>query len=161
MLIAQIKQDLISYQKEGRPEAVSSLRMVLSSIINKEKDKRLKLSSEYSDSELELKSKLTEEEVIGVISGEAKKRKDAMFEFEKAGRLDLKEKEEKELKILQKYLPEELSEEEIEKIVKQVIEDRGIKDMKEIGTLMKEVIEKTKGRADGKKINNIARKLLS
>ena len=161
MIVDQIKKDLINFQKEKRQEEVSSLRMLLSSIVNKEKDKRLKLSSQYLGEELDLKSKLTDEEVLEVISSEAKKRKDAINEFKKAERIDLLQKEEIELKTLQKYLPPEMEEDEIREIVKKVIEEQKITDMKGIGILMKEVLKRTKGLADGKKINNIAKELLN
>jgi len=161
MIIDQIKKDLINFQKEKRQSEVSSLRMLLSSIANKEKDKRLNLPSDYSNEELDSKSKLTDEEILVVILSEAKKRKDAIEEFKKAGRMDLVENENLELKTLRKYLPEEMGEEEIRKIVKEVIEEQKITDMKEIGVIMKETLKRTKGLADGKKINNIARELLS
>lgn len=161
MIIEQIKKDLISFQKEKRPTEVSSLRMLLSSIVNKEKEKRVSLPADFSEEELNENSKLTEEEVLEVISSEAKKRKDAFLEYEKAGRQDLMEKEALELKILKVYLPPEMSEDEIRKIVKEVIEEQKITDMKGIGIIMKEAIKKTKGLADGKKINNIAKELLS
>jgi uncharacterized protein YqeY len=160
MLIDQIKKDLINFQKEKRPIEVSSLRMLLSSIVNKEKQKRLKLSSNYSSEELDLKSKLEDQEILEVIFSEAKKRKDAIEEFKKAKRQDLVEKEERELNTLQKYLPEELDEEEIKKIVKEIIEEKKIIDMKQIGLVMKEALIRTKGLADGKKINTIAKELL-
>jgi len=160
MLIDQIKKDLINFQKEKRPIEVSSLRMLLSSIVNKEKQKRLKLSSNYSNEELDLKSKLEDQEILEVIFSEAKKRKDAIEEFKKAKRQDLVEKEERELNTLQKYLPEELDEEEIKKIVKEIIEEKKIIDMKQIGLVMKEALIRTKGLADGKKINTIAKELL-
>ncbi|MDD2909563.1 MAG: GatB/YqeY domain-containing protein [Candidatus Pacebacteria bacterium] len=160
MLIDQIKKDLINFQKEKRPVEVSSLRMLLSSIVNKEKQKRLKLSSNYSSEELDLKSKLEDQEILEVIFSEAKKRKDAIEEFKKAKRQDLVEKEERELNTLQKYLPEELDEEEIKKIVKEIIEEKKIIDMKQIGLVMKEALIRTKGLADGKKINTIAKELL-
>lgn len=160
MLIDQIKKDLINFQKEKRPVEVSSLRMLLSSIVNKEKQKRLKLSSNYSSEELDLKSKLEDQEILEVIFSEAKKRKDAIEEFKKAQRQDLVEKEERELSTLQKYLPEELGEEEIKKIVKEIIEEKKIIDMKQIGLVMKEALIRTKGLADGKKINTIAKELL-
>ena len=161
MIIDQIKKDLISFQKEKRQYEVSSLRMLISSITNKEKDKRLKLSSQYAGEELDLKSKLTDEEVLEVVSSEAKKRKDAIEEFKKAERADLLEKEEIELKSLQKYLPPEMGEEEIKWIVKDVIEEQKITDMKGIGIVMKEVLKRTKGLAHGKKINSIAKELLN
>lgn len=160
MLIDQIKKDLINFQKEKRPIEVSSLRMLLSSIVNKEKQKRLKLSSNYSSEELDLKSKLEDQEILEVIFSEAKKRKDAIEEFKKAKRQDLVEKEERELNTLQKYLPEELNEEEIKNIVKEIIEEKKIIDMKQIGLVMKEALIRTKGLADGKKINTIAKELL-
>ena len=160
MLINQIKKDLISFQKEKRHREVSSLRMLLSSITNKEKDKRLELSAKYPYEELDLKAKLNDEEVLNVIFSEAKKRKDAIEEFKKAKREDLVQKEEIELRALQKYLPEELDEEEIKKIVKEIIEEKKIIDMKQIGLVMKEALIRTKGLADGKKINTIAKELL-
>lgn len=148
MLINQIKKDLISFQKEKRHREVSSLRMLLSSITNKEKDKRLELSAKYSYEELDLKAKLNDEEVLNVIFFEAKKRKDAIEEFKKAKREDLVQKEETELKALQKYLPEELSDEEIKRILKEIIKEKGTN---QIGVVMKEAMIRTKGRADGKR----------
>lgn len=152
MLINQIKKDLISFQKEKRHREVSSLRMLLSSITNKEKDKRLELSAKYSYEELDLKAKLNDEEVLNVIFSEAKKRKDAIEEFKKAKREDLVQKEEIELKALQKYLPEELSDEEIKRILKEIIKEKGTN---QIGVVMKEAMIRTKGRADGKRIKQI------
>ncbi|MDD2547920.1 MAG: GatB/YqeY domain-containing protein [Candidatus Pacebacteria bacterium] len=152
MLINQIKKDLISFQKEKRHREVSSLRMLLSSITNKEKDKRLELSAKYPYEELDLKAKLNDEEVLNVIFSEAKKRKDAIEEFKKAKREDLVQKEEIELKALQKYLPEELSDEEIKRILKEIIKEKGTN---QIGVVMKEAMIRTKGRADGKRIKQI------
>jgi len=152
MLINQIKKDLISFQKEKRHREVSSLRMLLSSITNKEKDKRLELSAKYPYEELDLKAKLNDEEVLNVIFFEAKKRKDAIEEFKKAKREDLVQKEETELKALQKYLPEELSDEEIKRILKEIIKEKGTN---QIGVVMKEAMIRTKGRADGKRIKQI------
>lgn len=152
MLINQIKKDLISFQKEKRHREVSSLRMLLSSITNKEKDKRLELSAKYPYEELDLKAKLNDEEVLNVIFSEAKKRKDAIEEFKKAKREDLVQKEETELKALQKYLPEELSDEEIKRILKEIIKEKGTN---QIGVVMKEAMIRTKGRADGKRIKQI------
>ncbi len=152
MLINQIKKDLISFQKEKRHREVSSLRILLSSITNKEKDKRLELSAKYPYEELDLKAKLNDEEVLNVIFSEAKKRKDAIEEFKKAKREDLVQKEEIELKALQKYLPEELSDEEIKRILKEIIKEKGTN---QIGVVMKEAMIRTKGRADGKRIKQI------
>ncbi|MFA7142087.1 MAG: GatB/YqeY domain-containing protein [Candidatus Paceibacterota bacterium] len=157
MLISQIKKDLIYFQKEKRSIEVSSLRLLLASITNKEKAKRLKLSSGLSLEELDLKSKLSEEEILEVIFAEAKKRKDAIFEYEKAKRQDLVEKEERELKTLEKYLPTQLSDEEIRNILKEIVEKDKISN---VGIIMKEALLKMKGRADGRRISTILKELL-
>ena len=157
-MIEQIKKDLLLAQKEKQQTRVSTLRMLLSSITNKEKEKRMSLDCNIE--ELDEKSKLTNEEIMKVISSEAKKRKDAIDSYEKAGRLELKEQEEKELQVLEKYLPEQMSTEEIKKIVEQIISEKEIKDMQGIGIIMKEAMIRTKGNADGRGINTIAKELL-
>ncbi|MDD3046082.1 MAG: GatB/YqeY domain-containing protein [Candidatus Pacebacteria bacterium] len=161
MIIDEIKKDLIIFQKEKRQIEVSSLRMILSSITNKEKDKRLSLSSNFDGKELEEKSKLDEKETLEVIFAEAKKRKDAIYEYEKAGRQDLAEKEKQELETFKKYLPLEMSDEEIKKIVIEILKEKNITNMKEIGIVMKEAIIRTKGLADNKKVNTFIKELLN
>jgi len=161
MIIDEIKKDLIIFQKEKRQIEVSSLRMILSSITNKEKDKRLSLSLKFDGKELEEKSKLDEKETLEVIFAEAKKRKDAIYEYEKAGRQDLAEKEKQELETFKKYLPLEMSDEEIKKIVIEILKEKNITNMKEIGIVMKEAIIRTKGLADNKKVNTFIKELLN
>jgi len=161
MLIEEIKKDLIIFQKEKRQIEVSSLRMLLSSIINKEKDKRMLLSSKFEKEELDQKSKLDDKEVLEVIFAEAKKRKDAISEYEKAKREDLIAIEKQELETFKKYLPAEMSDEEIKKIIKDILEEKKITDIKEIGVVMKEAIVRTKGLADNKKINMFVKELLN
>lgn len=88
--------------------AASTLRMLLASFINKEKDKRYKASKEnskYTEQELQDKSQLTDEEIQEVVMSEAKKRKESIEAFERGGRTELADKEKKEMKILQAYLP--------------------------------------------------------
>ena len=161
MLIEEIKKDLIIFQKEKRQIEVSSLRMLLSSIINKEKDKRMLLSSKFEKEELDQKSKLDDKEVLEVIFAEAKKRKDAISEYGKAKREDLIAIEKQELETFKKYLPAEMSDEEIKKIIKDILEEKKITDIKEIGVVMKEAIVRTKGLADNKKINMFVKELLN
>lgn len=163
MLLEEIKKDLISFQKDKNETGVSVLRMLVSSIINKTKDKRLKASTEnpqLNDTELDEKSILIEEEIIEVISSEVKKRRDSIQSFERGGRKDLAEKEEKELEVLKKYLPKELTEEEIRVIVKEAKEKTGATTQKEIGLIMKEVVPKTKGKADGNLVAKIVKEEL-
>jgi len=149
--------------KEKRERELSTLRMLLSAVINKEKEKRYKISKEKPDlsgEELEKESQLVDDEVIEVVSSEVKKRKEAILEFEKGKRQDLVEKERRELEILQKYLPEQLSEEEIRELAKEAIDKIGAKELKEMGKVMAELMPKIKGKADGGLVSKIVKELL-
>ncbi|MDD3170580.1 MAG: GatB/YqeY domain-containing protein [Candidatus Paceibacterota bacterium] len=164
MLIEEIKKDLVASQKEKNETAVSSLRMLVSSVINKQKDKRLKISGEnpgFNEEELSEKSVLTDEETIEVISSEVKKRRDSILSFEKGGRNDLVEKEKAELEIIKKYLPAEMGEEEIRVLIKEAISKTSAQGMKDIGLVMKEISPKTKGRADGNLVAKIVKEELA
>jgi len=158
----KIIQNIKIALKEKREIEVSVLRMLLAAILNKEKEKRYGLNKEKPDlgqEELEKESQLTEEEIISIISIEAKKRKEAIIAFEKGERKDLAEKEKKELDILKKYLPEQLSEEELTKIIQGVIKEAGAKEMKDMGKVMKEVMSKVMGRAQGNQVSDIVKEL--
>jgi len=160
----KIKNNLAMALKGKKEIEASTLRMLLAAILNKEKEKRYKLSKEkpeLKEEELEKGSELTDEEVIEVVSSEVKKRKEAILEFEKGERLDLVEKEKKELEILEKYLPEQLSEGEIKKIAKEIIEKVGAQNLKDIGKVMAELMPKVKGRADGATVSKIVKELLT
>ena len=162
MLKDKIQEDLNQAIKRKDETACSTLRGVLASVLSKEKDKRYKISKEEQDPEkLDKESKLTEEEFLHIVSSEAKKRKEAIIEYEKGGRTDLAEKEKAELGILEKYLPEQLSEEEIKAIVKQAIKETGASDMKDMGKVMAKAMPKAGGRADGSEISKIVKELLS
>ncbi|PIS39420.1 MAG: hypothetical protein COT33_02035, partial [Candidatus Nealsonbacteria bacterium CG08_land_8_20_14_0_20_38_20] len=126
-------------------------------------EKRYKLakSQQLKEAELAKESELTDDEIIEVVSSEIKKRREAILEYERGKREDLAEKEKKEAEILKKYLPEQLSEEEIQKLVKEVINKIGAKELKDIGKVMKEVMPKVKGRAEGGLISQSIKKLLS
>ena len=137
------------------------LRGINASIHNKEIEKRTKLSkTEKEIKKLEEQSKLTEEEVLEAISSEAKKRKEAILEFGKGGRQDLVDKETKELEIIKKYLPEQLSEEEVKEIVKTTIAEIGAAGPKDIGKAMSAVMPKVKGRTEGNIVSKIVGELL-
>ncbi len=164
MLIEEIKKDLIGFQKDKNETAVSSLRMLVSAVVNKQKDKRLKISEknpDFNEEELSEKSVLNDEETIEVISSEVKKRRDSILSFEKGGRNDLIEKEKAELEILKKYLPEEMGEEEIRNLIKEAIAKTNAQGMKDIGLVMKEISPKTKGRADGNLVAKIVKEELN
>jgi uncharacterized protein YqeY len=149
----KIRLNLNSALKEKRTLEVLVLRQLLAAILNKEKEKRFKAKEERD-------IQLTDEEVIEVISSEAKKRRESIVEFEKGKRQDLVEKEKKELEILEKYLPEQLPEEEIRKLIKEAIEKTDAKEIKDMGKVMAELIPKIKGKADGTLVSKIVKELL-
>jgi len=163
MLKQQFQQDLKTALKEKKELETSVLRMVLASIQNKEKEKRYKLAKENPKlvaNELDEKNQLTDEETVEVLFSELKKRKDSVEEFKKGKRMDLVEKEQAELEILKKYLPEQLSEQEIKKLAQETIEQIGAKDQKDIGKIMADLMPKLKGKADGAIISKIVKELL-
>jgi len=157
----QIQQDLKEAQLKRDEILVSVLRMLLAAIGNKEIEKRTKLSKSEPIEKLEELSKLSEEEIIETISSEVKKRKEAILEYEKGERRDLADKEKKEAEILGNYLPQQLTEEEIKKIVKETIEKVGAKEMKDIGKVMADLMPKVKGKADGNLVSKVVKESLS
>jgi len=164
MLKIKIEEDFKSALKEKRKTEIATLRMLKAAIFNKEKEKRYKLSQEKPESngeELEKESQLSDEEVMSVISSEIKKRKEAILEFQKGKREDLTKKEKAEMKILQSYLPEQLSEGEIKKLAKESIEKVEAKDIKDMGKVMSELMPQVKGKADGSLVSKIVKELLA
>ncbi len=139
--------------KEKRETEVSVLRLLTAAILQGEKEKRYRLKKEED-------TPLTDEEVLDVVLSEAKKRKEAIAEFERGKREDLVSKEKQELEILQKYLPEQLPAEEIQKLAKEAIEKTGAKEPKDMGRIMAELMPKVKGRADGSLVSKVVKELL-
>lgn len=161
-LIKTLKEDLISAQKAKEEIKVSTLRLLFASILNKEKDKRKNLSKNESDIKiLEEKSKLDEKEIIEVINSEIKKRREAISLLEKVKRNELIEAAKKEIAVLEKYLPAQLSEDEIKKIVKETIVQIKAKDIKDMGKVMGALMPKIKGKADGSLVSKIVKESLS
>lgn len=112
--------------------------------------------------EIDSREELSDEGVIAVLSKQVKMRKDALADFEKAGRTDLAESYKAEIEILNRYLPEQLSEEKILEVVKAVAADLGIDGGKQnMGKLMGPVMAKVKGMADGNKVKNVVMDFLS
>jgi len=137
------------------------LRGINAAIKNKEIEKRTKLSkTEHDVAKLEELCKLSDEEILDVISGEAKKRKDSIFEFAKGNRQDLVDKETKELEILKQYLPEQMSEDAIKNIVKRAIEETKAIGPKDTGKVMSAIMPQVKGKADGSMVSKIVGELL-
>ncbi|OHA71164.1 MAG: hypothetical protein A3H01_02180 [Candidatus Wildermuthbacteria bacterium RIFCSPLOWO2_12_FULL_40_9] len=159
--LEKIKNDLTSLMKSKQELDVLVLRQILAAVLNKEKEKRYKLSKDGVDGEkLKKESQLSEEEILAVVVSEAKKRKEAIVEFEKGARDDLVKKEKAELVILEKYLPSQLSKEEIISIAKEIMQKLNVQTAKDIGKVMSELMPKLRGRADGMTVSNIVRELL-
>lgn len=129
-------------------------------------NEKLKLSTlrliraAIKNAEIAKKDKLTGDEIIGIISNNLKKLEESLDIFTRGQRPELAEKAKKEIEIVKEYLPEQLSEEEVEKIVKATIIKFGFKGLQDIGPAMKEIMPQLKGKADGKMGNKLVRDLL-
>ncbi|MCH7690997.1 MAG: GatB/YqeY domain-containing protein [candidate division Zixibacteria bacterium] len=145
-IIEKIDIELIKALKSGEKEKVVVLRGLKSDIKYKKIDKG---------------ENLTNEEVIAVLSVNTKKIRDSIEQFDKGGREDLVTKEKAALKIISEYLPEQLGEEELRGIVKQAVEESGAESPQQMGLVMKIVMPKIKGRADGKLVSKLATEFLA
>lgn len=110
--------------------------------------------------EIDEKRELNDDEVLAVLMKEVKMRQDSLEEFTKAGRDELAEQAKQEIAILRKYLPEQLADDELRALVQEAIDETGAASQKDMGKVMAAVMPKTKGRADGKRINAMVRELL-
>lgn len=144
MLIDRIKSDLESAIKAHDKDRVSCLRLALSAIKYKQVD---------------MHKDLDDQDVVKVLRTQVKQISESLEQFSRGKRDDLVRQEEKNLEILKAYLPEEMGEEEIAALVKQVISETGAT-KKEFGIVMKQVMAKIAGRAEGKVVNGIVSKLL-
>lgn len=142
----KIPQDLKEALRGKRELELSVLRMLQSSIKNKEIEKQ--------------KKELSDEEVIEVVSTEVKKRREAAAEFEKVNRQEAADREKAEIEILMKYMPAQMSEDEIRAQVKKAVADSGADGIKDLGKVMKIIVPALKGKADGAVINRIVREEL-
>lgn len=118
------------------------------------------LKSSIQNEQIKLGKELNDEEELTVLSREMKQRKDSLTEFEKANREDLVEKVKAEIAIVEKYMPEQLTQEELTAIITDAIQQTGATSMKEFGKIMGAVMPKVKGKADGSQVNMIAKQLL-
>lgn len=141
----QIDRELKDAIREKNENKRDALRMLLTAVKVKEK---------------ELKRTLNDTEVQQTISTLIKQRRDASEQYHKAGRPELARKEEDEIGVLQTFLPEMLSTEELEKLIEEAISETGAKSQKEMGKVMKALMPKVSGRADGKTVNEMVRRKL-
>lgn len=145
-LLSTLNDDMKTAMKAKDKESLQTIRMLKASIQNEQ---------------IKVGHDLTEEEESVVLSREMKQRRDSLTEFEKAGREDLAEKVKGEITIVEKYLPEQLSEEKIIEIVKAAIAKTGATSPKEFGKVMGVVMPQVKGKADGSKVNAVVKELLN
>jgi hypothetical protein len=160
----KLQSDLNESVKAQEELRSSVLRLLSAALSNKETEKRTKAWKENAKASIEdltKASQLSDDEVMGVIANEIKKRRESIELFERGGNKAMAEKEKKEAVILQAYLPEQLSEAEVEKIVKEAIAKTGAKTQKEMGLVIREVMGKSKGKADGALVSKLAKQLLS
>jgi uncharacterized protein YqeY len=142
----QIREDLKQAMLAKRDLEVSTLRLILSAVKNREIAKG---------------ENLTEEDVFEVIKKEAKQRRESIEGFEAGGRKELVEKETKELEVLKRYLPNQLSEEETRQVVRKVILQTGAREVSEMGRVIGAVMAEVKGKADGSFVSKVVREELS
>jgi len=142
----QIPEDLKNALRSKNTLELSVLRMLQAALKNKEIDNK--------------KEELTDEVVISVVGSEIKKRRDAVREFEKVNRPDAAEQEKAEIEILMKYMPQQMSEDEIRAAVKSAIDQAQAQSMKDIGKVMKVLMPTVKGKADGQAVNKIVKEEL-
>lgn len=146
MLKKTIKEKIYEAMKAKDEVKTSTLKLLLSELINAEIAKN--------------REELTKQEEIKVVKSEAKKRKDAIFIYRKAKALEKAEREEKELEILKEFLPEEMDDGELKRMVDGVISETGAKTVSEMGKVIGLVMGKAEGKADGKRISEIVREKL-
>lgn len=142
----KILEDIKNAMKNKEADRLSAIRFLQSAVKYREIEVR--------------PNAITENDILGVIKKLVKQRKDSIAEYEKAGRADLADKEKFELKVMEEYLPAQMSAEEVAKIVEDVIKSTGATSQKQMGAVMKEVIAKTGGQADNKLISDLVRSKL-
>jgi hypothetical protein len=141
----QIREDMLSAVKSGNKEKSQTLKMLVATIKN---------------AQIESQEELKETEVEKIVRKEAKKIEDSIEQYEKMGREDLVENEKRDLEIIEGYLPELMSNEEVEKIVGKKIEELNATDMRDMGKVMGAVMKEVDGKADGNTVKNIVQSML-
>ena len=150
----KLQQDLNSAKKAHEDLKRVVLSSLLSAIHNKEIEKRT--AQKVAEA-----AELTDEEIIKVIQSEIKKRKEAVELYEKGSRLELAKKEKDEMNILLQYVPEQISEEELRKVIKETIQETGAKEIKDMGKVISGVMAKVKGAASGSEVSRIVKEELT
>jgi len=144
-MVEQLEKDMIAAMKAGEKEKLTVIRMVKAAL---------------KQEQIDHKKEINDELLIDVVNKQIKMRKDSIAEFEKANRTDLVDKTQSEIDILTTYLPEQLSTEEVEKIINDIFEEVEPEGMKDMGKVMGLAQGKLKGKADMKEVSTIIRNKL-
>ncbi|KKR70224.1 MAG: hypothetical protein UU14_C0054G0005 [Candidatus Roizmanbacteria bacterium GW2011_GWB1_40_7] len=148
MLKQQLRSDLNNAMREKDSTKVGTIRLLLSAI-------------QYFEIQKQRDYQASDEEIVSLIKKEVKKRKESIALYKQGKRDDLVEKETKELAILQAYLPEQMSEDEVRKVVTETIQETNASSMADMGRVMASVMSKLKGKVDGSVVNKVVREELS
>ena len=140
-----ISKDVSTALKAGEKEKLSTIRMLLSAVKYKEVD---------------LRRPLNDEEVQGVAGTLIRQRQDSVEQFRKGNRPELADKEEREIEVLKAYLPPQMTADELRALIKKLAAEAGATGQKDMGKLMKAVMPRVKGKADGKLVNDIVKEVL-
>jgi uncharacterized protein YqeY len=146
MLKEKLMEDLKNCMKEKKTLRKNVIQMIRAAILQEEKDNQIQLN---------------DDQILQIIAKESKKRKDSLSDYEKSGREDLINQIKEEIEIIAEYLPKQLSQEEIEEKVKQIIEETQATSIKDMGKVMKIAKERIGASADGKAISDVTKKLLN
>jgi uncharacterized protein YqeY len=145
-ILQQLTEDMKQAMKAQEKLKLSTIRMLISQLKNEKIDSG---------------KDLTPDEEIQTLLNAAKKRKEAMEAYQKGNRQDLVEKEQQELEIIQQYLPAQMSDEEIAKQIDDIIQSTGASSIRDLGRVMSEAMKALKGKADGKKVQQLVREKLA
>ena len=146
-LKSRIQEDMKNAMRSGLKDELKVIRLILSSIKQIEIDKKITIDDD--------------EQILDILNKMVKQRRDSISQFQKGEREDLAQIEIDEIKIINRYLPEELSESEPASIISDAIEESNAVDIKNMGSVMSIIKDKTKGRADMSKVSNIVRERLT
>lgn len=146
-LLEQLNQDMKYAMKHKDKARLNVIRMIKTSLQHEVIERQ--------------NSQLSEDEELTILSRELKQRNDSLQEFKSAGRQDLVEKLETEIQILQEYMPNQLSDDELEAIVQSTVQEVNAKSKSDMGKVMSAIMPKIKGKADGSKVNKLVQKHLS
>jgi len=142
----RVSSEMVKAAKDKDKETLSALRMIKSALHNRE---------------IDLKDQFGEKEILQVLSSMIKQRKDSVEQFRNGGRPELAQKEEKEIEVIRRFMPEQMSEEEIQAEIEDAIKEVGAEGVRDMGKVMKILMPRLTGKADGKAVGEAVKTRLS